>query len=185
MGEVPLTVLTGMHLVPRAVVEPAQHPIPTQPPAPAAPAPVGLDTLNDKLCFTLRAASKVSQGQLKLIIQHKPRKQLWGSAQLNPAEFAAWGFTKSSSPFFFPSHGKVRSSPILNTKQETNDVFNRNVSRAAWGKVPSQPWVHLRAQPDRRDNQRHVLTSQPSEEEHQPLAQPPSGQRGPNSLSEA
>ena len=165
-------------------MEPAQHPIPTQPPAPAAPAPAGLGTLNDKPCFTLTAASKVSQGRLKLIIQDKPRKWLWGSAQLNPTEFAAWGFMMSSSPFL-PSHGKVRSSPILNIKQEFNDVFKRGVSRAARGKVPSQLCAHPRAQPDRRDNQGHILTAQPSEEEHQPLAQPPGGPRGPKPISEA
>lgn len=184
MGGVPLAVLVGMHLVPQAVVEPAQHPIPAQPPALAAPALAGLGTPNDKPCFALRAASKVSQGRLKLVIQHKPRKRLRGSAQLNPTEFAAWGFMVSSSPFL-PSHGKVRSSPILNIKQEISDVFNRSASRAAWGKVPSQPWVHLRAQPDRRDEQGHIMTAQMSEEEHQPLAQPPGGPRGPNPISEA
>lgn len=65
-----------------------------------------------------------------------------------------------------PSHGKVRSSPILNSKQEIHDVFDRT-SRAAWGVIPSHPW----AQSHRRDEQEHVLTAQPSEEERHPLAQ--------------
>ena len=159
MGGVPLAVLARTQFVRRAAVQPAQHPIPPQPPAPA-----GLGTLQDG------AASKVSQGRLGVIIQDKPRKQLWGSARLNPSEFAAWGFRVSSSPVL-PSHGKVRSSLLLNIRQDISDVFNRSVSRAAPGKVPSQPWVHAQAQPDRRDNQGHSRTAQLSEEEHRPLAQ--------------
>lgn len=150
-------------------MEPAQHPIPTQPPALAAPAPTGLGTLNDKPCLTLRAASKVNQGQLKLIIQHKPRERLSGSAQPNPTEIFCLGIY--GELFSLPTGRSVRSSPILNIKQEINDVFNISANRAVWGKVPFQPWVHPQAQPDRRDNQGHNATAQLSEEEHQPLAQ--------------
>lgn len=102
MGRVPLTVLPTMYLVPRAAVEPAQslsqHSL-----------AVALGTLNDKPCFTLRAAPKVSQGRLKLIIQHKPGKQLWGSESNQICCLEIHGELLSLPPF--PREGQIQPHP--------------------------------------------------------------------------
>lgn len=85
-----------------------------QSPAPAAPAPVGLGTLNDKP--VLPSEQQPRSAKVNKSSSIPAQEAALGSAQLNQTKSAACGFTESSSPFLHPPE-KARSSPILNTKR--------------------------------------------------------------------